>query len=98
MSGQIPPNPPFSKMGEPWNLEPETQNPLLDSLAWLDFCLGETAAALAAVQEAALESMRATGWKPVLPGEMEPYHEICEAAARIITLKGRVGRWGQHET
>jgi hypothetical protein len=64
---------------------------------------------MAAVQEGALEamkSMRSTGgtpvllgWKPVLlcgtPGPLEHYHEICEAAAGIITLKGRAARWGR---
>jgi hypothetical protein len=88
-------------------LKPGTQNPepetsLSESLAWLDYCLGETAAAMAAVQEGALEAMKtpgSTGWKPVLPGgtlgPLEHYHEICEAAAGIITLKGKAARWGR---
>ncbi len=82
---------------EPQNLEPETQNPLSESLAWLDFCLGETQAALAAVKDAALEAMQSPegpGWKVVL-GQIEPYQAMCEAAAGIITLRGRAKKWGK---
>jgi hypothetical protein len=62
---------------------------LAGALAWLEYCLEETAAAMAAVQEAALGEMRAGGAQ-MTPGR---YHEICEAAAGIITLRGRVRRW-----
>jgi hypothetical protein len=73
----------------PKNPEPETRNPLSESLAWLDYCLSETAAAMAAVREAALEKMRINGMMPPLP-----YHQFCEAEAGIITLRGRAAKWG----
>jgi hypothetical protein len=44
---------------------------------------------MAAVQEAALVELRASGAQ-VTPGH---YHEICEVAAGIITLRGRVRQW-----
>lgn len=84
-------------------MKPGTQNPepktdLLEALVWLDYCLGETEAAMAAVQEAALEAMkiqRFTGETPMPPGQAEPYHAMCEAAAGIITLSGRARSWGK---
>jgi hypothetical protein len=79
---QIPPDLSLSEGG----------NDLAESLAWLLYCLGETEAALAAVKEGSLEAMKSSG-KPVLLGQVKTYHKICEAAAGIITLKGRVSRW-----
>jgi len=82
-------------------LEPRTQNPepqtdFLEALAWLDYCLEETAAAMEAVQDAVLEEIKSSmspGWGPRPPGKVEPYHEICEVAAGIITLRGRARGW-----
>lgn len=94
MNEQIPPNPPLEKGGER----------LAEALAWLDYCLGETAAAMGAVQEAALEemrSMRSAGETPApldacptgdAGTAVEAYHAMCEAAAGIITFRGRVSR------
>lgn len=78
------------------NPEPRTQNLLLESLAWLDFCLGETQAALAAVKEAALDGLRTaggdarpTGGEAVSP---EQFAAMCEAGAEVINLRARASR------
>ena len=60
---------------------------LSESLAWLDFCLGETEAAMAAVKAAAA---------PAFPGTGMQYHGLCEMAAQIITFRRRcagLARW-----
>ncbi len=58
-------------------------NDLAEALAWLDYCLEETATAMEAVKAAAAA--------PGVTGKH--YHEICESAARITTLKGRTADW-----
>ena len=60
--------------------------PLLEALAWLDYCLEEAVAAMAAVKAAA----KAT---PGLPNQK--LHDICEATAAVVTLRGRCARWGK---
>jgi hypothetical protein len=62
-----------------------SQADLSGALAWLDYCLEETAAAMEAVRTGG-----AVGGVPA--GQ---YHEICEAAAGMITLRGRTRRWAQ---
>jgi hypothetical protein len=82
---QILPNPPLRKGGKD----------LAENLAWLDYCLGETAAALEAVQDAALTAPGFSGAGPVF---LQHYYAMSEAAAGIITLRGRARKWGKHET
>lgn len=54
---------------DPRNLEPETCNLLSESLAWLDYCLGETLTAMEAVREAALAAMgRPSRYPPGVSG------------------------------
>jgi hypothetical protein len=59
---------------------------LVEALAWLDYCLGETAAAMQAVKAVAVT---APGMTPA------KYHELCEKAAKIITMWGCLSRWGE---
>lgn len=58
---------------------------LAEALAWLDYCLGEAEAAMQAVKAAAAPDLTGTT-------DMN-YHEICESAARITTLRGRAAGW-----
>jgi hypothetical protein len=76
---------------------------LPEALAWLDFCLGETSVAMTMVKEAYLEAMkskRTAGGTPAPPvlGQVYPYHAMCEAAAGLITLRGRAAKWGRDES
>jgi hypothetical protein len=86
MTEQIPPSPPLIKGGESQNPEPETQDPLSESLAWLDYCLGETILAMEVVKGVTLEAIRQG--EPVPP---EQFAAMC-AAAGLITLRGRASR------
>lgn len=62
---------------------------LAESLAWLDWCLGEVEAAMKAVKAAA---------RPNPGSNSQEYHAIIEASARIVTLRGRAKKWGaEHE-
>lgn len=57
---------------------------LTEALAWLDYCLGETILALEVVKgvtRADLGSM-----------SVDQYLSMCEAAAGLITLRGRTAR------
>lgn len=51
---------------------------LAESLAWLDHCLGETEAAMAAVKGGLVQTER--------------LHEFVEMAATITTMRGRCAR------
>jgi hypothetical protein len=109
MKGKNLPGAPLEKGGElepgTWNLEPVfrepgTQDPLSESLAWLDYCLGETILALEVakgVAKAERGSMGSAGETPAPldashTGKAEAYHAMCEAAAGLITLRGRASR------
>lgn len=61
------------------------QPDLAETLAWLDYCLGETTAAMQAVKAVAVTAPGMT---------CQYYHEICETAAKFITMRGRLFRWG----
>jgi hypothetical protein len=61
---------------------------LAETLAWLDYCLGEAEAAMEAVKAAAVTAPGMT---------YMTYHEICETAAKIITMRGRAAKWGESE-
>jgi hypothetical protein len=60
---------------------------LPEALAWLDYCLEETEAAMQAVKRIAGGDAGAT----------ENHQVICETAAQITTLRGRCARWKQHD-
>lgn len=77
---QIPPNPPLIKGGE--GVAPD----LAETLSWLDYCLGETQAAMEAVKAAAVDTEGMTCRK---------YHDMCETAAKITTLRWRAAQWGK---
>lgn len=66
--------------------EAETCVSLSGALAWLDYCLSETLAAMAAVKAAALDGL---GRGEVSP---EQLMAMCEVAAGLITLRGRARR------
>jgi hypothetical protein len=82
---------------QPQNPEPETWNPLAEYLSWLEYCLGEAAAAAQAVKaaaEARRTGIRTAGRDACATGGID-YHAVCELAAQITTLRGRVSRWNR---